>query len=239
METGATEWQRVKVIFITQMEMYIQKVPFLNLMGLFDNGIDALTFLNENTVDLMFVDIHMPHLSGMDMVKSLRHAPEVIFTTAYSEYAVEGFEVNALDYILKPLDYVTFLKSANKAKEVFDLKAQAEGYLSEVDDFLLIKSEYKVLRINVAEILYIEGMSGYLRFFLQGSKPIMTLLSMKKVEEKLSPDTFMRVHRSFIVNLRKISTIERGQIIFDQVRITVAEQYKAKFQAYLDKHFMG
>jgi two-component system LytT family response regulator len=223
---------------LQQIELYIEKTPFLNLLGLFENALEALTFIDENAVDLMFVDIQMPNLNGMEMVKSMKTHPEIIFTTAYSGYALEGFRVDALDYILKPLDYTTFLKSANKAKAHFDLIKKPEDKIDTHNNHLYIKSDYKIVRVNIDNIIYIEGMGGYLKFHLENSQPIMTLLSMKKIEEKLSSIKFMRVHRSYLVNLNKINIIERGQVVFDKVRITISEQYKDKFQAYLDNHFM-
>ena len=224
---------------LKQIAAYIGKTPFLALTGQFESALQAISFLQENEVDLMFVDINMPDLSGMDFVKSLSNPPRVIFTTAYSEYALEGFKVDAVDYLLKPIGYSEFLKAAEKAKTRIQPK---EGSITEVhsdDKFLFIKSEYKILRINLADIKYIEGMREYLRIHLQSEKPIMTLMSMKKMEEFLAKTNFMRVHRSYIVNLDKITTIERNRIVFDKnVYIPVSEQYKPKFQKYLDDNFL-
>ncbi len=219
---------------LEQIQLYVEKTPFLQLLATFESALEALVYLNENTVDLMFVDIQMPNLNGMDFVKSLTQRPQIIFTTAYSEHAVEGFRVDALDYILKPLDYVTFLRSVNKAKVYFDRFKGDNVNRNTNDPYLFIKSDYKLVRVEVDKIEFIEGMGGYLKFYIENSKPIMTLLSMKSVEEKLSSAKFMRVHRSYLVNLQKIRVVERGQIIFGKVRISVSEQYKAKFQAYLD-----
>jgi two-component system LytT family response regulator len=224
---------------LQQIEIYITKTPYLNLLGLFESGFEAIEFLGANSVDLMFVDIQMPNLNGMDLVKSLQPCPEIIFTTAFSEYAVDGFKVEALDYILKPLDYATFLKAANKAKRHFERLKMIGDRIDKDENCLFLKSEYKVVRIDIDKIIYIEGEGGYLRFHLENSKSIMSLLAMKKMEEKLAPIHFMRVHRSYLVNLKKISTIERGQIVFGKVRITVSDQYKEKFQTYLDEHFLG
>ena len=181
----------------------------------------------------------VPDLSGMDFVKSLNNPPKVIFTTAYSEYAIEGFKVDAIDYLLKPIGYSDFLKAAVKAKDRIDPKVEANTEIQSNDKFLFIKSEYKILRINLSDIKYIEGMREYLRIHLQSEKPIMTLMSMKKMEEFLSSDHFMRVHRSYIVNLDKISTVERNRIVFDKnVYIPISEQYKSKFQKFLDDNFL-
>ena len=223
---------------LQKMELYIEKTPFLKLLGLFESALEALDFLNTNPVDLMFVDIQMPNLNGVDFVKTLSGGPKVIFTTAFSEYAIDGFQVDALDYILKPLDYPTFLKSVNKAKNHFDLLVQPQEKVEENDQYLFIKSEYKMVKVDINKIEFIEAMGGYLKFHIENSKTIMSLLSMKSMEGKLPSTKFMRVHRSYLVNLQKIAIVERGQIIFDKVRISVSEQYKEKFQAFLDGHFM-
>ena len=223
---------------LRQIAEYIEKTPFLDIKATFESAIEALDFLNNNKVDLMFVDIQMPDLSGMDLVKSLEQRPEIIFTTAFSKFAVEGFKVDALDYLLKPLDYASFLKAANKAHTHFESLRIGSENLKISSDHLFIKSEYKVIRIEIDKILYIEGMREYVRIHLENSKPVMTLLSMKKIEQKLPSTRFMRVHRSYIVNLEKITTIERSRIIFADVYIPVSEQYKEKLQKYIDDNFL-
>lgn len=224
---------------LKQITAYIEKTPFLELCSGFDNAFSAIDFLEQNEIDLMFVDINMPDLNGMDFVKSLSNPPRIIFTTAYSEYAVEGFKVDALDYLLKPISYADFLKAANKAKAWFAKMEQEPSTLKTSDEFLLIKSEHKIIRINLADIKYIEGMREYVRIHLINQKPIMSLLSMKKIEATLPSEQFMRVHRSYIVNLKRITTIERMRIIFDdKVYIPVGDQYKEQFQNYLDKNFL-
>ncbi len=224
---------------LKQMADYIQKTPFLELRGEFESALQAIGFLEETEVDLMFVDINMPDLSGMDFVKSLNNAPKVIFTTAYSEYALEGFRVDAIDYLLKPIGYSDFLKAANKAKVWFSSQQSGTDKVNSDENFLFIKSEHKLIRINLNDIRYIEGMREYVRIHLTNQKPIMSLMSMKKMEEYLPEKSFMRVHRSFIVNLNQITTIERNRIIFDgKVYIPVSEQYKEKFQQYLNDNFL-
>ncbi len=224
---------------LKQIANYIDKTPFLLLMEKFESALHAVSFLQDNEVDLMFVDINMPDLSGMDFVKSLNNPPKVIFTTAYSEYAVEGFRVDAIDYLLKPIGYSDFLKAAEKAKERINPKVTANAKIESNEKFLFIKSEYKVLRINLSDIKYIESKSEYLRIHVENQQPIMTLMSLKKMEEFLPDNSFMRVHRSFIVNLNKITTVERNRIVFDKdVYIPVSEQYKQKFQKYLNDNFL-
>ena len=224
---------------LRQIADYIRKTPFLELTGECESASSAIEVMENNPVDLMFADINMPDLSGMDFVKSLSKPPRVIFVTAYSEYAVEGFKVDALDYLLKPVSYVDFLKSANKAKEWFDSHQQKPDEVNSNKEYLFIKSEYKIVRLNLDNIKFIEGMSEYIKIHLTNSKPIMTLLSMKSIEDHLPPERFMRVHRSYIVNLEKISVIERSRIIFDgNIYIPISDQYKTKFQNYIDKNYL-
>jgi len=223
---------------LRQLSGFIEKIPFLHLVAAFESAIEAQKYLKDHIVDLLFVDIQMPGLTGMDLVKSMEVRPEVIFITAYKDYAVEGFRVDALDYILKPIDFETFLQAANKANAYFDLlKAQPEK-LNASAEHLFIKSEYKIVRIKINDILYVEAMREYVRIYLENAKPVMSLLSMKNIEQRLPTDRFMRVHRSFIVNLEKISTIERNRIAFDKKLIPVSDQYKEAFQKYIDENFL-
>ncbi len=224
---------------LQQIAAYIRKTPFLELKGEFESAVQAMGYLQENDVDLMFVDINMPDLSGMDFVKSLNNPPKVIFTTAYSEYAVEGFRVDALDYLLKPISYPLFLKAANKARQWFDKQKATAVQVESEEGFLFVKSEYKIMRILLSDIKYIEGMREYVRIHLVNQDPVMSLISMAKLEGNLPAEKFMRVHRSFIVNLSRITTIERNRIIFDnKIYIPVSDQYKAKFQEFLNKNFL-
>lgn len=223
---------------LKQISNYIKKTAFLSLEASFDNAMDALQFITENKIDLIFLDIHMPDLNGMDMAKSLDNGPKIIFTTAYSEYAVDGFKVNALNYLLKPLDYTTFLKATLKAQTHFEQLNSKTENIQASSDHLFIKSKYKIIRIEIENILYIEAMREYVRIHLENTKPLMTLLSMKKIEQNLPDSIFMRVHRSYIVNLKKISTIERNRIIFGNIYIPVTDQYKDKFQNFINNNFL-
>ena len=221
---------------LKQIEAYISKTPFLDLAGSFESPFEAMDVINNGEVDLIFLDINMPDLNGMDFIKSLSNPPKVIFTTAYSEYAIDGFKVNAVDYLLKPISYPDFLKSAEKYKSTVEPNTQ----ISSNKDYLFIKSEYKIVRVNFNDIKYIESMREYVGIYTDSVDPIMTLMSMKKMEHHLINSNFMRVHRSYIVNLDKITTIEKNQIVFDnRVYITISEQYKTQFYKYLDKHFFN
>ena len=221
---------------LQQLVTYINKVPFLELAAQCQSALEARTFLEHDTVDAIFCDINMPDLNGMDFVKSLVVPPLVVFTTAYSEYAVEGFRVNAVDYLLKPFGLQEFQRAANRLK-VRSVEGKVRG---EDTDTLFLKTDYRVVKISISDIRYIEGMSEYLKVWIEGeAKPIITLLSMKKMEERL-PDYFMRIHRSYIINLNKIQEVNKNRVIMDaQTYIPIGDVYKEVFQAYLDTRFLG
>jgi DNA-binding LytR/AlgR family response regulator len=224
---------------LKQIGIYIKKTPFLELVAICNNAFDAMGYLKAKQIDLMFVDINMPDLSGMDFVKSLSKKPFIVFTTAYSEYAIEGFKVDATDYLLKPIGYKDFLKAANKVNHLFDLKGVQPETVQTASEHLFVKSEYRLVRIELSEIKYIESMHEYVRIHLINDKPVMTLLSLKSVEEQLPPQKFLRVHRSFIVNIDRIKVVERNRIIFDNnVYIPVSDQYKERFQEFINKNFL-
>lgn len=224
---------------LKQISAYIDKTPFLDAVALCNNAFEAIEYLAHNEVDLMFVDINMPDLNGMDFVKSLTRKPQVIFTTAYSEYAIEGFNVDALDYILKPLSYSVFLKAAGKAKNWFDHTQKQTESLHTTSDSLFVKSEHKMIRIILSEIKYIESSNEYIQIHLINNEPVTTFIRLKTIEEQLPKDRFMRIHRSFIVNLDRIKVIERNRIVFDNtIYIPIGEQYKESFQEFVDKTFL-
>ena len=232
---------------LQQLAAYIKKTPFLELVAQCQSAIEARQFLEQDTVDAIFCDINMPDLNGMDFVKSLQVPPLIVFTTAYSEYAVEGFKVNAVDYLLKPFGMQDFQRAANRlkerAQEVSGFRFQVSGSRiqgTENDDIIFLKTDYKVVKVSISDIRYIEGMSEYLKIFIEGEpKPIVTLLSMKKMEEKL-PENFMRIHRSYIVNLTKIQEINKNRIIMDaETFLPIGDMYKEAFQKYIDTKFLG
>jgi len=224
---------------LKQITGYIEKIPDVVLLESFANAVKALEFLQNNEVDLMFVDINMPDLSGMEFVKSLTNPPKVIFTTAYREYAVEGFQVDAADYLVKPISFAAFSKAVEKTKHRYFSQKEQFASIRHDDKFLFIKSEYKIVRINLNDIKYIEGMREYVRIHQVHEKPIMALLNMGKIIKHLPTKSFMRIHRSYIVNLDKIQTIERNRIIFDKnVYIPISDQYKDDFQRFLNDNFL-
>jgi len=218
---------------------YIGKTPGLKLLGKFDNPLDAGEFLVDNPVDLIFVDIQMPDLSGIEFTRLLDKGPKVIFTTAFEKYALEGYKLDIVDYLLKPFSYEEFLASVQKVRRLINLENKSQISVEANSEFLFLKSEYKIKRINFNDILYIEGLKDYVKVYtLHVPKPILSLSSLKLLESKLPANKFMRIHRSFIVNLEKIDTIERNRIVFGKEYIPVSDQYKAKFQEFLDKNFL-
>jgi DNA-binding LytR/AlgR family response regulator len=218
---------------------YIEKTPFLELTGSFDNPVDALGFISSSDVDLVMLDIQMPDLKGTELAGVLGGGPKVIFTTAYEKYALEGFRLDAVDYLLKPFSYAEFLKAVQKAEKLIELERRQLPELEVKKDFLFIKSDYKIRRINFSEIRYIEGLKDYVKIFLTGEKkPVLSLSTLKALEARLPHDRFMRVHRSFIVNLETVKVIERNRIVYGDVRIPVTDQYKENFQKFLDRNFI-
>lgn len=218
---------------------YVQKTPFLELVGEFDNPLDAMEFLSNNEVQLIILDIQMPDLTGIEFARVQETSAKLIFTTAYEKYALESYKLNAIDYLLKPYSYQEFLTAVNKAKKQIDLEFGAATSLEANNQFLFLKSEYKIRRINFNDILYVEGLKDYVKVYLaHEDKPVLSLSSMKAMEEKLPPAQFMRVHRSFIVNLNKIEVIERSRIVFGKNYIPVSDQYKDKFQEFLNQNFL-
>lgn len=221
------------------LKTYALQIPNLEISGNFTHPVKALEFLQTNPVDLLLIDVQMPDLNGLELVSQLPVKPLIIFTTAYSQYALDGFKVDAVDYLLKPIDFPDFQKAIGKATELLELRNSKNTNIETNKEFLFIKSEYKIIRINFREIIYIQGMSEYVKIHLTGRKPIMSLLSLKALEQQLPATMFMRVHKSFIVNLQKINTIERNEIVYDDgTIIPVSQQYKEAFQAFLDKNFM-
>jgi len=224
---------------LQQLVSYINKVPFLELAARCQSALEARSFLENDTVDAIFCDINMPDLNGMDFVKSLTVPPLVVFTTAYSEYAVEGFRVNAVDYLLKPFGLQDFQRAANRLKERLDA-APANPSASNNTDAVFLKTDYRIVKVSIPDIRYVEAMSEYLKVWIENErKPIITLLSMKKMEERL-PSNFMRIHRSYIINLDKIQEVNKNRVIMDaDTYLPIGDSYKDAFQAYMSTRFLG
>lgn len=216
------------------VEGYVSKTPFLELKGKCLSALEALQIMNTEKIDLVFSDIQMPDLNGIDFSKTLSADTKVIFTTAFKEYAFDGFKVNAVDYLLKPFNYQEFLKAAIKAQErIIRPEEKRQGFTH--DNFIFVKSEYKQVKINLNEVYYFEGLKDYIKIWINSqAKPILTLMSLKTLEQELPEEKFMRVHRSFIIALDKIESVERSQVVINKERITIAEQYKSKFQEFIE-----
>lgn len=238
---------------LKQLAYYLQKVPYFKLTACCQSAVEAMRVIGAQQVDVMFIDINMPDLNGLDFVRSLLAPPLVVFTTAYSEYAVEGFRTNAVHYLLKPFSMDEFRQAAEKVRRQYELENAASAtsspgaqapdeavQLTESDNIFL-KTDYKVVRVGVRDIRYIESMGSYLRFHLVGQqRPIMALLTMKRIEERLPASIFMRIHRSYVVNLHEIVEVSRNHVILDDATsIPVGDLYRDAFVSYLNSHYIG
>lgn len=238
---------------LQQLAAYIRKIPFFELCGECMSAHEALGILQHDVIDAIFCDINMPDLNGMDFVRGLAAPPLIVFTTAYSEYAIEGYRVNAVDYLLKPFGMQDFQRAALKVKQQFDL-LHANSHPSAIpvgrqtliekgaqseDDSFFIKTDSRTVRVSIADIRYVEAMSEYLKLHLQGQpRPLITYLSMKKMEEFLPP-TFMRIHRSYIVNLQWVQEVNKNRVILGPDEyLPIGDSYREKFDAYLEDRIL-
>lgn len=226
---------------LRQLAAYLKKVPFFELVDSCQSALDAMNILNQQEIDALFIDINMPDLNGLDFVKSLSLPPMIVFTTAYQEYALEGYKVDAIDYLLKPFGMGDILRAADKVKRQYDLLHTASLSPIDEDDALFLKTEYKVVRILIRDIIYVEGMSEYLRIHLaHQEKPLVVLLSMKKMEERLTSQDFMRIHKSYIISLHHISEINKSRVVLDNEKeIPIGDSYREKLTDYVNQKFLG
>lgn len=219
---------------------FCAKVDFIQLEASFTSAIEAIGHLAKNQVDLIFLDIQMPHLTGIEFVSTLQKPPMIIFTTAYSSYALEGFNLNAVDYLVKPFAFDRFLKAAIKANQLFNLSGRPQYHVTDIpqisgpERFLMVKVEYSNVKIDIRDILFIEGLKDYIKIYT-GPKPILTKSTLKNILDRLPADDFVRVHKSFIVALAAIQSIENNRIHIGDKLIPVGSQYKAEFQEVLKK----
>ncbi|MFI3278336.1 MAG: LytTR family DNA-binding domain-containing protein [Rikenellaceae bacterium] len=227
------------------IESYVKKTPYLELVATFSSAVEAMQSEELKDADLLFLDIQMPTLNGLEFSRMVNSRTRIVFTTAFNEYALEGYRVNALDYLVKPISYTDFLGSANRALEWFEISERANKTSVESPaqpakaDSIYVKSNYKLLRIELSKILYVESLKDYVKFVLAADeKPILSLMNIKRAEELLPEDDFLRVHRSFIVRKDKISIIERNRILFGSDVVPVGDAYKADFQLYLESHML-
>jgi len=220
---------------------FCKEINFLNLMGTFTNPFDAVELLNSQNIELVFLDIHMPQITGIDFLRSLYHPPMIIFTTAYKEYAPLGFEINAVDYLIKPFAFDRFVKSVNKADMLLKLNNLQSNTCDNrsrvISDFLMIKIEYNTKRVDLDDILFIEGMKDYIKLYT-GTRPLLTKTTLKNINEKLPADRFLRVHKSFIVSLSKIESIENNRIRIGEHRIPVGELFKSQFYSIVNQNLI-
>jgi DNA-binding LytR/AlgR family response regulator len=218
---------------------FCSRIDFIDLIATCTNPIEAIRMLNQRDIDLIFLDIQMPNITGLEFIRSLKNPPQVIFTTAYANYALDGFDLNATDYLVKPFSFERFLKAVNKAYEVVLLRKEKIPFheirheMIEGEKFLMIKVEYRTVKVEIQQILFIEGLKDYIKIYL-GKKPLLTKSTMKNIESKLPSDTFIRVHKSFIVAFPKIEAVENNRIVIGERLIPIGNQYKSAFYALLD-----
>ena len=222
---------------IRLLESYVDKTPFLRLQGSCTNAVTALADLSERPVDLLFLDIQMPELNGLEFSKIIGDRCRIIFTTAFEQYAVDSYKVNAVDYLLKPFAYTDFLKAAQKALQWFELSSGTGEMHSPDKSYIFVKSDYKLKQIPLDKVLYIEGLKDYVKIYLEDEPhPILSLLSLKSLEEMLPDSRFIRVHRSFIVQGCKIKMIDRNRIVFGKEYIPISDTYKDSFAEFISRH---
>lgn len=220
---------------------YVKKTPTLELCGTYSSAVQAMKMLPDNPVDLLFLDIQMPELNGLEFSKMVPEKTRIVFTTAFEQYAIDGYRANALDYLLKPISYADFSEAVGRAIEWFNLKLKAEGEKTPNTDgnpnYIYVKSDYKLIQVELDKILYIEGLKDYVKIYTEDNpRPILSLISMKALEERLPAERFLRVHRSFIVQKQKIKIIDKGRIVLGKEYIPISETYKTMLQDYVNKH---
>lgn len=218
---------------------FVNKTGFLDLKAKFDSALDALSFINANSVDLIFLDIQMSDLTGMELARVLEgrkesHSPKIIFTTAYNQFAIEGYKVDALDYLLKPFGYEEFLSASQKALKYFE--QQVENRNSIAEDYLFLKVEYQLVKVMLKDIVLVEGYKDYVKVHLDSKEaPLLSLTTLKNMEELLPESQFMRVHRSFIISLNQIKSISKSTVNMGIMNIGISEGYKERFSQFISK----
>ncbi|MCP2027087.1 DNA-binding LytR/AlgR family response regulator [Flavobacterium sp. HSC-32F16] len=217
------------------LEDFVKKVDSLELVSTFNNAIDAVSFINQNNIDLIFLDIQMPHFSGIDFLNTIEKKPLVIFTTAYSDYAVEGFNLGAVDYLVKPIPFHRFLKSVVRAQQISNPAAPVQAVSENVpapeveQDFMFVRAEYENVKMNFSDILFIEGLKDYVKIYTTDNKFTLTLISLIKLENLLSSKGFSRIHRSYIINIKHVKSIQKNKVLISDKRIPISESYKNTF----------
>lgn len=238
---------------LQQMAMYVEKIPYLELVKACTGPTEAMEVLATEKIDAIFTDIEMPDINGMEYIRSLKDRPIVVFVTAYSDFAVQGFQVDATDYLLKPFSLSDFIRSAEKVKQQYELRTAASMTKDKSEDdvededshgawdneYVFVRADSRTVRLKISDIQYIESRREYVVVFSENSHPVKTLFSLKTIEDRLPKDTFMRVHRSFIVNLKKITEVVQNRIVFNkEASVPIGDQYKKDFQNYLNQFFL-
>lgn len=213
---------------------FVGRVDSLELVATFTNAIDAVSIINQSEIDLIFLDIEMPHFTGIDFINAIEKKPLIIFTTAYSNYAVEGFNLGAVDYLVKPIPFNRFLKAVLRAQHVFAPKSlptvtQTISSPEIEHDFMFVRAEYENVKINFSDILFIEGLKDYVKIYTTDNKYTLTLISLIKLENMLSSKGFSRIHRSYIINIKHVKSIQKNKVLIADKRIPISESYKASF----------
>lgn len=216
------------------LKEFVSKVDTLELVNTFTNAIDAISIINQSNIDLIFLDIEMPHFSGIDFINAIEKKPLIIFTTAYSDYAVEGFNLGAVDYLVKPIPFHRFLKAVVRAQQIFaPLNLPQNNPVVAIPeikpDFMFVRAEYENVKLNFSDILFIEGLKDYVKIYTTDNKYILTLLSLIKLENLLSTKGFSRIHRSYIINIKHVKSIQKNKVIIADKRIPISESYKTSF----------
>jgi DNA-binding LytR/AlgR family response regulator len=232
---------------LQQIAMYVGKIPYLELVRACAGPTEAMEVMATEKIDAIFTDIEMPDISGMEYIRSLKEKPIIVFVTAYSDFAVEGFKADATDYLLKPFSLTDFMRSAEKVKQQYELRNAVSLVTSDENkaankwdsEYVFVRADSRTVRLQISDIQYIESRKEYVIIFLENSKPVMTLFSLKSIEERLPKDSFMRVHRSFIVNLKKITEVVQNRIVFNkEASVPIGDQYKKDFQEFLNQFFL-
>jgi DNA-binding LytR/AlgR family response regulator len=216
------------------LEDNIRKIPFLNLIRRCKNAFEAQEVLLSSQVDLVFLDVQMPGMTGVQFLQTIRQAPLVIFSTAYEHFALDGFNLDIIDYLLKPVHFDRFLKAANKANEIFHLRNKAWTSVSSTD-YVFVNADYNLVKVTLNDITYIEGLKDYIKIFLKdATRPIITRMSLKSMEDKLPPGRFIRVHKSYIVAVDKIVSIRKARININNAQLPISDHYKENLYRFLD-----
>ena len=221
---------------IKVIESYIDQIEGVEVVATCSNPLEVISILNKHAIDLVFLDIEMPNLTGIDLVKTIENMPQFIFTTAYPQYALDGFNLNATDYLVKPIPFHRFLKAISRVREKYQLEKNFTVNTSSAgrsetmeNDFIFVKSEYENIKINTEDILYIQGLKDYIKIYTQdASKAILTLMSFKSILEKLPSKHFLRVHKSYIINIKKIKALQKTKVVVGDVQIPIGDTFKSR-----------